>query len=78
MKSNHMSVINNLILKNLHKFPAELSHNITIKLLKYGITPNYKINSDINTKINNLIFNHPTGIVQVLIKMQKHFLTFIK
>ena len=57
-----MSVINNIILKNLHKFPAELSHNITIKLLKYGITPNYKINSDINTKINNLIFNHPIGI----------------
>ena len=51
-----MSVINNLILKNLHKFPAELSHNIIIKLLKYGITPNYKINSDINTRRHNFCF----------------------
>ena len=57
-----MSVINKLILRSLNKFPAELSHNITIKLLKYGIIPNYKINSNINTKLNNINFSHPIGI----------------
>ena len=47
--------INNLFLKGLQKFPAELSHNIVIKTLKYGLIPNNKIlHKNCNAKINNI------------------------
>ena len=49
-----MSNINDLLLKALHKFPAEFSHNITIKYLKYGLIPNNNINAkNLNVKIGS-------------------------
>ena len=58
-----MSNINDLLLKILHKLPAELSHNITIKFLKNGLIPKNNINSkNLNIKIGNISFNHPIGI----------------
>jgi len=58
-----MSNINDLLLKALHKFPAEFSHNITIKYLKYGLIPNNNINAkNLNVKIGNISFEHPIGI----------------
>jgi len=58
-----MSNINDLLLKILHKFPAELSHNIIIKFLKYGLIPKNNICAkNLNVKIGNISFNHPIGI----------------
>lgn len=58
-----MSNINDLLLKTLHKFPAELSHNIVIKFLQYGFIPKNNVNSkNLNIKINNISFNHPIGM----------------
>ena len=58
-----MSNINDLLLKTLHKFPAEFSHNITINFLKYGLIPKNNISpKNLNVKIGNIYFDHPIGI----------------
>ena len=59
-----MKYINNLLLKFLHKIPPELSHNITIKLLKNGLNSqnfikNYK---NLNVSLGNINFKHPIGL----------------
>ena len=59
-----MKHISNILLNFLHKIPPELSHLITIKLLKNGLNPQNFINNykNLNVSLGNISFKHPIGL----------------
>ena len=83
-----MKHINNILLNFLHKIPPELSHLITIKLLKSGLNPQNFINNYKNLNVgdnkpysgrmkNDTLYRHGTkqGIANILIEIRQDLIS---